>query len=72
MAARSVGRSLSHFYLTYGILTWIGQSALTSNPNMIVALQVVFSWGGSGRRTGGQLERVWELKVIFIQAPNRT
>ena len=36
MAATSVGHSLSHFYLTYGILTGIGQSALTSAPNMVV------------------------------------
>ncbi len=36
MAATSVGRSLSHLYLTYGILTGIGQSALTSTPNMVV------------------------------------
>jgi len=36
MAAASAGRSLSHLYLTYGILTGIGQSALTSTPNMVV------------------------------------
>ncbi len=36
MVATSVGHSLSHLYLTYGILTGIGQSALTSTPNMVV------------------------------------
>lgn len=36
MVATSWGHSLSHLYLTYGILTGIGQSALTSTPNMVV------------------------------------
>jgi MFS family permease len=36
MAATSMAGSLSQFYLTYGILTGIGNSALTSTPNMVV------------------------------------
>ncbi len=36
MAATGMGHSLAHFYLTYGILTGIGHSALTSTPNMVV------------------------------------
>ncbi|MBI2000969.1 MAG: MFS transporter [candidate division NC10 bacterium] len=47
MAATTMARSLSHFYLTYGILTGIGNSALTSTPNMVV----VSKWfpRGTGR-----------------------
>jgi MFS family permease len=50
MAATSAGRSLSHLYLTYGILTGIGQSALTSTQNMVV----VSKWfpHGVGRAIG--------------------
>jgi MFS family permease len=46
MAATTMARSLSHFYLSYGILTGIGNSALTSTPNMVV----VSKW--FPRRTG--------------------
>ncbi len=47
VAATSVASSLSHFYVTYGILTGIGNSALTSTPNMVV----VSKWfpRGTGR-----------------------
>lgn len=47
MALTSGARSLSQFYLTYGILTGIGNSALTSTPNMVL----VSKWfpRGTGR-----------------------
>jgi MFS family permease len=47
LAATSVARSLPHLYLTYGVLTGIGNSALTSTPNMVV----VSKWfpRGTGR-----------------------
>ncbi len=47
MAAASMAGTLSQFYLTYGVLTGIGNSALTSTPNMVV----VSKWfpRGTGR-----------------------
>jgi MFS family permease len=47
MTLTAGARSLTHLYLTYGLLTGIGNSALTSTPNMVV----VSKWfpTGTGR-----------------------